>query len=465
MATFSRFCVLYLLITYAQSFTFRNLFSSSIPETESGGDCGEPLFLTPLIENGEIELAKQKSLVHDIFNHTEFDSYSGFLTVNKSFNSNLFFIFFKSRKQNAPLLLWLQGGPGASSLFGLFVENGPFKVNKDLTLSKRRYAWTNEYSMLYIDNPVGTGFSFTKNDAGYARDQIDVARDLYNALQQFFTLFSELRSNDFYATGESYAGKYVPAIAYKIHKERKTANISLKGIAIGNGLCDPETQIDYGDFLYQVGLIDESQRQQFIRAQNKIIKYIKSGRYIDAYYIRDSLLNGFFTSPTLFFNATGLNFYYNIMLTNRPQSFEYYQQYLALPKVRKMLHVGNLTFNKNQIVRSHLLNDLMKSVKPLISVLMDNYKTLFYNGQLDVIDTAVLTENFLRTVQWKYRDEYLTAKRRIWKVDSSDEEVAGYVRKVHNFYQVVVRRAGHMLPYDQPRVAFDLITRFVHGTL
>ncbi|RWR99926.1 putative serine carboxypeptidase CPVL-like protein, partial [Dinothrombium tinctorium] len=258
---------------------------------------------------------------------------------------------------------------------------------------------------------------------------------------------------------------YVPAIAYKIHEERESANISLKGIAIGDGLCDPETMIDYGDFLYQIGLVDELQRQHFIREQKKVVDHIKSGRYSDAFYTFDALLNGDFTSPSYFTNASGLTFYFNYLFTNEPKSFSYYTKYLSIANVRKMLHVGNLKFNDGEAVERHLLNDIMQSVKPWVAVLMNNYKTLIYSGQLDIIVAAPLTENFLRSVDWKYRNEYLAAKRRIWRVEASDEEVAGYVRKVHNFYQVVVRRAGHILPYDQPRTAFHMITRFVDGTL
>ena len=94
--------------------------------------------------------------------------------------------------------------------------------------------------MLYVDNPVGTGFSFTEKNECYATDQnmvreredqqyrivlkkalnrsptLQVANDLYDALRQFFLLFPQLQKNDFYATGESYAGKYVPAISYKV---------------------------------------------------------------------------------------------------------------------------------------------------------------------------------------------------------------------------------------------------------
>lgn len=85
---------------------------------------------------------------------------------------------------------------------------------------------------------------------------LQVGQDLYSALIQFFQLFPELQKQDFYVTGESYAGKYVPAIAYTIHKRNPTAplKINLKGLAIGNGLCDPEHMLGhYGDYLNQLG--------------------------------------------------------------------------------------------------------------------------------------------------------------------------------------------------------------------
>ena len=103
------------------------------------------------------------------------------------------------------MVLWLQGGPGFSLLFGLFSLNGPIILNKNLEGSLRNYTWAQEFNVVYIDQPVGAGFSFTHNDDGYAKDEDDVARDLYEALRQFFTLFSEYRKNDFYITGESYA--------------------------------------------------------------------------------------------------------------------------------------------------------------------------------------------------------------------------------------------------------------------
>jgi len=109
-----------------------------------------------------------------------------------------------------------------------------------------------------VDNPVGVGYSFTADDAGYSSNQTDVARNLYAALVQFFTLYPEYRQNEFYAAGESYAGKYVPAVSYAIHQNNPGAQvkINLKGLAIGNGLIDPINQMVYSEFLYQNGLID-----------------------------------------------------------------------------------------------------------------------------------------------------------------------------------------------------------------
>ena len=183
----------------------------------------------------------------------------------------------------APVLLWLQGGPGGSSMFGLFNEHGPFIITSDLNVLKRSTAWSMTHHLLYIDNPVGTGFSFTKLERCYAQNEDNVGTDLYDALSQFFTLFPNLKKNDFYVTGESYAGKYVPAIAHTIHTMNPQAKekINLKGIAIGDGLCDPETMTDYGDFLFGIGLIDELDRDYFKQISEMQVKLIQEKKWAE----------------------------------------------------------------------------------------------------------------------------------------------------------------------------------------
>ena len=129
-------------------------------------------------------------------------------------------------------------------------------IDANESIQLREFTWNKNYHLLFIDNPVGTGYSFTDSDSGYARSQDDVARDLYSALIQFFQIYTDYANNPFYATGQSYAGKYVPSIAYKIHVENQNAStkakINLKGIGIGDAWTDPINQYTYGDFLYQV---------------------------------------------------------------------------------------------------------------------------------------------------------------------------------------------------------------------
>uniref|UniRef100_A0ACB8FUC8 Uncharacterized protein n=1 Tax=Sphaerodactylus townsendi TaxID=933632 RepID=A0ACB8FUC8_9SAUR len=258
-----------------------------------------------------------------------------------------------------------------------------------LIVSERKFAWTSKFSMLYIDNPVGTGFSFT-DDTGYALNQDDVGRDLYSALIQFFQLFPDYQKNDFYATGESYAGKYVPAIGYYIHTHNAAAKIKInfKGIAIGDGLCDPEVMLGgYAQFLYQVGLVDEKQRDYVQRQTDLGAIYIQLKKWRKAFEVFDVLLNGDETgSPSYTQNVTGCTNYFNFLQCQEPADQEYFGMLLSLPEVRKSIHVGNLTFHDGSVVEKHLLEDVMKTIKPWLAVLMDNYRvTIHQSPPLDSI--------------------------------------------------------------------------------
>lgn len=92
-------------------------------------DDDEPLIITPFLKSGKDVKEIQKMAAIDLPDLKDFPGYSGFMTVNESTNANMFFWYFPAAAQSetAPVVLWLQGGPGASSLFGLFTENGPFE--------------------------------------------------------------------------------------------------------------------------------------------------------------------------------------------------------------------------------------------------------------------------------------------------------------------------------------------------
>ncbi|ERL95598.1 venom serine carboxypeptidase-like [Dendroctonus ponderosae] len=312
--------------------------------------------------------------------------------------------------------------------------------------------------MIYIDNPAGTGFSYT--NGGLARNETKVGQDLYAALLQFFTLFPELQLNEFFVSGESYAGKYVPAIAHTIHQNNAAAElrINLQGLLIGDGLSDPVNMVrGYGQYLYQIGLVDASTRNQFVEQQERAVQYIEQEQYLDAFLVFDLLLNGDFTSPTLFANATGPLSYFNY-LDDRAEDNSY-EEFLQSAAVRRAIHVGALSYNSDGVEEA-LREDVMKSVAPWVAELLAHYRVLFFNGQLDIIVAYPLTVSFLQQLQFEGADEYGTAPRYQWLVGGA---VAGYVKQAGNLTEVLVRNAGHMVPADQPQWAYDLLYRFVRN--
>ncbi|CAF0777535.1 unnamed protein product [Adineta steineri] len=451
---------------------FRKFFPTRKPSiVTDNDDPGQPLFLTPYLEQGKVDEARKLSSV-ELTPYTR-QSFSGYLTVNKTCNSNMFFWFFPAQngnKPDTPVMLWLQGGPGASSLFALFTEIGPIYIDANENIQLRNVTWNTNYHLLFIDNPVGTGYSFTSDDQGYARSQDDVARDLYSALTQFFQIYTDYASNPFYVTGESYGGKYVPSITYKIHVENQNpqvkVKINLKGMTIGDGLTDPVNQYMYGDFLYQIGLIDITQKA-YVDLQTALMRYaIQQERYIDAFRLFDSLLNGDLLNTTsYFYNVTGIKNYFNYLLTDEPEDQGYFVPFVTRADRRKQIHVGNLSYgSQSEMVEKMLLNDVMQSMAWKVAAIANaNYSVLIYNGQLDIIIAVPLTMEWVGQLSWTGTDELREAERKVWKVTDSDPEIAGYIKTANNnrFFLATVRNAGHMVPYDQPRVMLDLLQRFL----
>ncbi|CAF0887522.1 unnamed protein product [Rotaria sordida] len=385
----------------------------------------------------------------------------------------MFFWFFPAQNENksdTPVMLWLQGGPGATSLFALFTEIGPIYIDRSGNLQLREISWNKYYHLLFIDNPVGTGYSFTLNDQGYARSQDDIARDLYSALTQFFEIYTDYASNPFFVTGESYAGKHVPSITYKIYVENQNpqvkTRINLKGMTIGDGVCDPVNQYQYGEFLYQIGLIDQTQKT-YVDLQTALMRYnIEQKNYIEAFHLFDALMNGDLINTTsYFYNVTGIKNYFNYLTTNEPEDQGYFIPFITRPDRRKQIHVGNMSYtSQSDIVERMLLNDLLQSVAWKIAAIANaNYSVMIYNGQLDAIIPVPLTMAWIDQLEWFGADELRQAERKVWKIDDTDVEIAGYVKAANKnrFFLATIRNAGHMVPYDQPRAMLDLLQRFL----
>jgi len=439
-----------------------------------------PLFVTGYLPDRYEEAQKASAVeLSSLGWHGGNAMHSGFFTLDKEQGRNTFFWYSEALDGNAsaPLLLWLQGGPGASSLFGMFTEIGPFGIGPGGVVQPRKVNWNQHYHLLFLDNPVGTGFSFTETEAGYISKHEQAGEDLYHALQQFFQLFPSLRGNDFYVTGESYAGKWVPSCAYTIHSQNQNlsteARINLKGISIGDGAMDPSKQFQgFGDLLWNLGMADESERTTFRTYEAAIQERLQAGDKVGAFKAFDEMLNGdFFPYPTFYANVTGMSTnYFNFALSPdaTPLGGDFVS-WLNTPAVRAQIHVGDRSYApSNSTVEAYLLPDWMRDVVAMLVPLMENYKVLVYSGQNDVILGPTLTENFLYSLEWQSQDAYKVAKKNIWRRSekgpgSQLPDVAGYAREVGLFSQVVVRGAGHMVPGDQPERALDIMERFISG--
>ena len=176
---------------------------------------------------------------------------------------DLFYWWIESRGDPTtdPLVLWLTGGPGCSSEIALFYENGPWMFADDnKTLIKNEYSWNSHANLLYVDQPIGTGFSHAAlPDLDVNEDE--VAANMAEFMIGFLEKYPQFKGRDFYITGESYAGHYIPAVSYHfIFDVPDKLNITFKGLAIGNGLVDPYLQYpEYAVFAYENKLIGEAE--------------------------------------------------------------------------------------------------------------------------------------------------------------------------------------------------------------
>lgn len=419
-----------LVVVGVESLSVPYVSSSSSSSTEQGSS-GNPLFLTPFLEKGEVTEARKLSEVR-----SNVKSYSGYLTVDKKCESNLFFWFFPAQKswKRAPVVLWLQGGPGASSLFGLFEEIGPFSFEN--RLKRRKFSWNVENNLLFIDQPVGTGFSFTRQDC-YASNETQVSEQLFSALVQFYQLFPEITTNKFFLTGESYAGTYIPAIGYKIHQSNRHSDfkINLRGMMIGNGWMDEHYQGNTSEYLFQIGLGDFNARVQPEGIQNSL---------------RPNLLSA---TRNLKAECDGYD-PYNYMKSNSGSLDFPFATFLDLQEVRKSIHVGNESYEILSEIVNENMNDKNIKIKKIVEELLEHYPIVFYNGQLDTVCPYPLLVKFLRALDWSGAADYETASRHKW---CEDGVLAGYRKSARNLHEVMVRAAGHMVPQDQPSWAFKLV--------
>ncbi|XP_004298466.1 PREDICTED: serine carboxypeptidase-like 50 [Fragaria vesca subsp. vesca] len=402
---------------------------------------------------------------------------SGYLKVNSTTGSSIFYTFYEAQSltfpnlSQTPLLIWLQGGPGCSSLFGNFMEIGPWHVNlyhhhhdlenQAFVLEPNPGSWNRIFGLVFLDNPIGSGFSIASSSEEIPRDQFSMAKHLYIAITKFIELDPMLfSSRPLYVVGESYAGKYVPAIGYYILKKNDESDhvINLAGVAIGNGLIDPETQVaTHADNAYFSGLINEKQRREMEMYQNEAIRLAKLKRWRDATNARYRVVD-------MLSDMTGLATLFDYSKKAPYHKTQWITDFLHDERVKRIMNVQESAVFRNcsRVVKVALYEDNMKSVKYMVELLVKRSKVLLYQGQFDLWDGVFSTTAWVKTLEWEEIGKFLAAERRVWR--GRGDELAGYVQRWKSLSNVVVSRAGHLVPADQPMNSQAMIEGWILET-
>jgi cathepsin A (carboxypeptidase C) len=393
-------------------------------------------------------------------------------------SKNYFFWMFEARKnpKEAPLVLWLTGGPGCSSMLALLSENGPCSVAEggDSTQSNP-YSWNENANVIFVDQPAGTGFSYSP-ETEYDTDEAEVSEDLYHFMQEFIKTHPEYRKQDFHIFGESYAGHFVPATAHRIYEgnqkeDRSLEYIALQGFGIGNGLTDPEVQYEfYPEMAFRPGegaapVVNEAQYQQMKEAVplcTQAIHNCQKDTDVCAQAMRNC--NVALLVPV---QQAGRNVYDLREECKHPPlcyDFSAVGQYLNSDRVRKVLGVDRKWKECNTEVNQMFKLDWMKNFDVKIpSMLKNGHTALIYAGDVDFICNWRGNKAWTQRLKWHGSKEFNDAEDQEWKVDG---EVMGEVRHAEGLTFAKVHKAGHMVPQDQPKAALAMLNQFLlHKTL
>ncbi|KAI9478049.1 MAG: Alpha/Beta hydrolase protein [Benjaminiella poitrasii] len=409
--------------------------------------------------------------------------YSGYIDKHDT-DDHFFFYFFESRTDpvNDPTVLWLNGGPGCSSMMGLWMELGPCQVNEFGNGTMRNpYSWNTAANVVFLDQPVNVGYSYGKTKV---RNTEESARDVYAFLQLFFAEYKQYASNPFHIAGESYGGHYLPALSTEIIRKNQKAEeshllkINYQSVLIGNGWTEPRTQFKeyetYGctnDSAYKP-IFDEQTCQEMKN------NYGRCETLMNACYRMPSSLTCVpanlycENSQTGPFEKTGLN-PYDIRKKCEGDSglcydlIEAIEVYANQEDLRSNLGVdnkaGKYTGCSDSVgYRFYQTGDGGKDFSGHVAETLEaGVRVLLYVGDMDWICNWMGNLAWSLTLDWSGKEGYNAAPFEKWYSDLTGQH-AGDVRSYGNLTFLRIFDAGHMVPYDQPENALDFFNKWLN---
>lgn len=368
------------------------------------------------------------------------------------------------------MVLWLNGGPGCSSLTGLFMELGPSFVNKKGELDYNPSGWNANASVIFLDQPVNVGYSYS---GGSVSNTIAAGKDVYALLTLFFKQFPEYAEQSFHISGESYAGHYIPVFTSEIlsHKKR---NINLQSILIGNGLTDGLTQYEYyrpmacGDGGWPAVLSPEectSMDNALPRCQS-LIQNCYNSESVWSCVPASIYCNNAIIGP---YQRTGQN-PYDVREKCKGGNLCYdelnwIQDYLNRKDVMEALGAEvdsydscNFDINRNFLFQG----DWMQPFHRLVPGILSEIPILVYAGDADFICNWLGNLAWTVELEWPGQSGYKKAPMDDLKLLDDGTKI-GAVKSSGNFTFMRLHAGGHMVPHDQPVASLEMLNRWLSG--
>lgn len=394
------------------------------------------------------------------------EAYSGFIPVDE--DANMFFLHIKSEvdSDTKPLLLWLQGGPGKSSLYGQFLENGPLGVDASGKLYKREHTLLNYMNLLYVDQPVGAGYSFGKKLTGKLDD---ASIHLMRLIRRFLRIFPEYADRTFYVAGESYGARSAVAVAQRIlTRYPEELPLQFKGVMLGVGFLFPLLDmINSADYLHYSGLLDENSRYKFAETFEKIAYLVQKKEIQKAVYLLSMTVLNMRTGGqrSLFQNLTGFEHHGSIATPYRPKESTTYYLYANSTDFKKIIHVNpskTLDGTRAQLGMQLALQDFFIDISEKVEFVFNNTRVLFYTAEFDAVFPAMNLESEFRKVFWRGAEIYKTACRVHWhRNDNTSEALLGYETQAGALLYATVLFGGHYISQDRSAAVSELYGRFL----
>ncbi|XP_019085098.1 PREDICTED: serine carboxypeptidase-like 10 isoform X1 [Camelina sativa] len=401
-----------------------------------------------------------------------FELETGYIGIGEEEDMQVFYYFIKSEKnpKEDPLLLWLDGGPGCSSLGGLLFENGPLALKSEVyngitpSLVSTTYSWTKVAEManiIYLDQPVGAGFSYSRTPIGKTSDTIEVKR-IHDFLQKWLSKHPQFISNSFYVTGDSYSGMIVPALVQEISEGNYICckpPINLQGYVLGNPITYAEHEKNYRiPFAYGMSLISDELYESMKRTckgnyENVDPRDTKCLKLVEEYHkCTDKINTQHILLPDCDKKGKGIT----------PPDCYYYLYFLIEcwandERVREALHVSKGT--KGQWDRCNWTipydNDIISSVPYHANNSFRGYRSLIYSGDHDITMPFQATQAWIKSLNYSIVDDW-----RPWMIN---HQIAGYTRTYSNKMTfATVKGGGHTAEY-LPNETSIMFQRWITG--